>query len=303
MPAQVESGNTKGGKTMRFVIALLAVTVLWPQSLQSQELRSIQVDGAVLQYEVAGSGPAVVLLHGWAHDLDSWHFLFPVLAEHYTTIRLNRRGFSTSTGHPDTSLDPLDLLALLDSLGVQRAAVIGHSQGADGALRFALEFPERLTGLVLFGSGPPSGFGLPWNGPDRLPAGYVRVAREEGMEAWLGLWDGHPISNGFVEGTEGAEIGFAMVAGYDGRDLIDPQPSANSTPDPEIGRLSEINGPTLVISGEFEMPYFQIAGDVLAYGISNANRVIVEGGGHSVHLQQPDRFNREILQFLSMINH
>jgi pimeloyl-ACP methyl ester carboxylesterase len=288
---------------MRSFLVLFAVTILWAPSLHSQELGSIQVDGAVLQYEVEGNGPAVVLLHGWAHNLESWHFLFPVLAENYTTIRLNRRGFSTSTGHPDTSLDPLDVLELLDSLGIQRAVMIGHSQGADSALRFALAFPDRLTGLVLFGSGPPSGFGLPWNGPDRPPAGYMRVAREEGMEAWASLWDGHPISDGFVEGTEGADIGFAMVAEYDGRDLLDPQPSANATPPPEIERLGEITIPTLVISGELEMPYFQIAGDVLAYGIQTANRVIVEGGGHSVHLQQPDRFNREIVQFLSTIQH
>lgn len=285
---------------MKQQVALLLVALLpCSGALHAQDTRSLPVEGAVVQYEVAGTGPAVVLLHGWAHDLRSWQFLFPELAENYTTIRLNRRGFASSSGTPDVSLDPIDLRILLDSLGIDRAVVLGHSQGASSALRFALEFPQRLSGLVLFGSGPPAGFGLVRNGPDRLPEGHARVAREQGMTAWVGLWEGHPITNGFVEGTAGAEIGQAMVEEYDGRDLREPQLSANATPAPRIDRLSEIAVPTLVITGELEMPYFKIAGDALAYAIRGAQRVVISGGGHDVHLQQPERFNGEIRKFLS----
>lgn len=284
------------------VVALLAVAVLATGRLHAQEVRSLPVHNAVLRYEVAGSGPAVVLLHGWAHDLRSWHFLFPELAENYTTIRINRRGFASSTGFPDVSLDPLDLRGLLDSLEIERAVVVGHSQGATSALRFALAFPDRVKGLVLLGSGPPAGFSLPWNGPDRLPQGHARIAREQGMTAWVALWDGHPITNGFIAGTEGAAIGEAMVEAYDGRDLLQPQTSANATADVEINRLGDIRIPTLVVTGEMEMPYFRIAADVLAYGIPGAERIVIAGGGHSVHLQQPGRFNSEIKRFLTNVN-
>jgi 2-succinyl-6-hydroxy-2,4-cyclohexadiene-1-carboxylate synthase len=286
---------------MKIQPVAFAAFFFMPLAIQAQESKVLEVNGATISYEVSGSGPAVVLLHGWAHSMETWHFLFPFLSEEYTAIRLNRRGFASSTGHPDTSVDPLDLRTLLDTLRIQHAVVVGHSQGANSALRFALEFPERLSGLVLFGSGPPAGLGLPWSGPDRMPQGHARVAREDGMEAWLMLWAGHPINNGFVEGTEGAEIGRATVAEYDGRDLINPQPSANATPAPDIGSLGEIAVPTLVIHGELEMPYFQVAGEVLAYGIPTADRVVVDGGGHSVHLQQPERFNAEILRFLRSV--
>ena len=121
------------------------------------------------------------------------------------------------------------------------------------------------------------------------------------MAAWFALWNGHPINNGFVDGTEGAEIGLAMVEAYDGRDLLNPQSSANATPSPDIARLSEVSVPTLILTGELEMPYFQIAGNVLAYGIPGVERVVVSGGGHSVHLQQPERVNNEIIRFLSVI--
>ncbi len=194
--------HLKTGGTMKQFLVLVVATTCATGALQAQDLRSLPVEGAVLQYEVAGTGPAVVLLHGWAHSLESWHYLFPDLAETYTTLRFDRRGFARSSGMPDTSLDPLDVQVLLDSLGIEKTVVVGHSQGANSALRFALEFPERLSGLILLGSGPPSGLGVPWNGPDRLPRGHAQIAREEGMAAWLALWNGHPINNGFVDGTE-----------------------------------------------------------------------------------------------------
>ena len=60
------------------------------------------------------------------------------------------------------------------------------------------------------------------------------------------LLNGHPMMNGFVEGSEGFEIATAMFGAYDGRDLLNPKPSANATPPPDVGRLSEIVVPTLL---------------------------------------------------------
>lgn len=286
--------------SLKFLV--LATALLSFQALSAQERQTIQVDEAILEYEVAGNGPAVVLLHGLANSLESWNFLFPVLSENYRVIRLNRRGYSTSTGSPDTSLDPLDVLALMDSLGIERAAVVGHSQGANSALRLALTFPERVGALILYGAAPPRGLGLPRTMADRFPEGQAAIARNQGMAAWVALWDGHSINNGFVDGSEGQKIAEAMLRAYDGRNLRDPQPSAAVTPSPDIERLSEINAPTLVINGEFEMPSFQIAGDVFAYLIPNASRVVVEGGGHQVHLQQAEAFNNQLLRFLDTVS-
>lgn len=281
---------------------LLALTwaLVGAATLFGQE-QLVSVDEVTLRYEVAGDGPAVALLHGWGHSRESWHFLFPELSEEYKVIRYDRRGFGQSGGSPDGSLDPIDLRNLLDSLDIDKAVVAGHSQGAGSALRFALAFPERLSALVLFGNGPPSGFGLPWSGPDAIPLGMAETAREHGLEAMRAKFDGHPILNGFVDGAEGYEIALSMWEAYEGRDLLYPKPSAHATPPADIKRLSEVVVPTLVITGEMEMPYFQIGADALAYGIPNAERVVVQGGGHSVHLQQPERFNAEFRRFLASV--
>ena len=277
-----------------------AIFLLAPSQISAQE-RFISLDDVKLRYEIAGNGPAVVLLHGWGVDLESWHFLFPNLSDEYTVIRYDRRGFGQSEGPADQSLDPIDLRKLLDELKIDRAVVLGHSQGGGSALRFAFAFPERISGLILFGAGPPPGFGLPWNGPDAFPSGLGLIAKEYGLDSMRAIVYAHPLANGFIEGSEGLNIVRRMFGAYNAQDLLEPKPSANATPAPHISKLSEIKVPTLVITGEMEMPYFQIAADALAYGIPNAERVTVPRGGHSVMLQQPESFNREIKEFLNRV--
>lgn len=254
-----------------------------------------------MRYQVSGDGDAVILLHGWGNSLESWHFLFPELAANYKTVRYDRRGFGKSGGSPDVSLDPVDLCLLMDSLKIEKAVIIGHSQGGGSALGFALAYPDRLTGLVLFGAAAPAGFGLPWNGPDAFPSNMVQIAREHGLDSMKTMFAGHPVGKGIVLGTEGADIMIAMFGAYDGRDILNSKPTANATPAPDIKRLGEVKVPALVITGEMEMPYFKIVSDALAYGIPNAVRAVIPGGGHSVHLQQPALFNAEIKKFLGSI--
>lgn len=278
------------------IFALLVAGMLVP-SLGSGQARSISVGDVELRFDVAGQGPAVVLLHGWAIDRRSWSFLVPDLEDQFTVVSLDRRGFGESGSSPDLSLEPGDVAAVLDDLGIERAVIVGHSQGGGSALRFALNHPERVESLVLYGSTPPGGFGLRWNGPDALPP-RGRIAREEGLDSMKALFPDHPISDGFVPGTPGDSLLNLMFGEYEGRDLLDPVPSARATPDPQFEDLSKVDVPTLVVTGELEMPYFQIVSDALAYGIRGAERVRLPGGGHSVHLQQPEAFNSLLLEFI-----
>jgi 3-oxoadipate enol-lactonase len=243
----------------------------------------------------------VLLLHGWGNDSRSWDLLVPQLEADYQVIRYDRRGFGRSGDSPDQSLDPIDIRDLLDHLKIENAVVLGHSQGAGSALRFAFAFPNRTRALVLYGAGAPPGFGLPWNGPDAIPAGLVEAAREEGLAAMRAKFKGHPILNGWVEGTPGLKIHLQTWESYEARDMLSPRTPSEATQPADIKRLSEIVAPTLVITGEMEMPFFDITSDALAYGIPKAERVVVAGGGHSVHLQQPDRFAGEIRRFLDSV--
>ncbi len=284
----------------KVIVIFFVITMCFVQIYAEGE--HLTIDVIKFHYEKQGEGPAVILVHGWGVSLDSWHFLFPDLTDKYTVIRYDRRGFGKSEGIPNLSQDPADLSHLLKHLKIEKAVIIGHSQGAEVALRFVLSFPEQSSGLVLFGCSTPDGFGLSWNGPDAFPADMIQTAQDKGLDAMRALFAGHPLGNGFVVGTEGNEIMAKMFLAYEGKDLLNPQPKRKINSKSSIERLSEISVSTLVITGELEMPYFKIVSDALAYGITNSERVIVKGGGHSVMLQQPERFNAEIKRFLSKLS-
>src|SRR6478736_7222636 len=108
-------------------------------------------EGARLRWRLEGTGPALVLLHGWALDLQSWDAVVPHLVSHFTVLRFDRRGFGLSEGQPDIHRNVEDLGALLDAAGIADAAVLGMSQGARFAIHFALRCPESTRALVLDG--------------------------------------------------------------------------------------------------------------------------------------------------------
>ncbi|HXM55057.1 MAG TPA: alpha/beta hydrolase [Candidatus Dormibacteraeota bacterium] len=154
----------------------------------------VDVNGARLWYEsagAAGTGPAaVVLLHGHLIDSGQWDGQFAEFARSFAVVRYDARGF----GRSDLPAGPFayheDLLGLLDALGIERAALVGCSGGGMTAIDLALEHPERVTALVLVGSGL-SGYRFPSEMPAKVAearaaraAGEIERAVELGLQVW-----------------------------------------------------------------------------------------------------------------------
>jgi len=114
--------------------------------------RHVDQERARLRWRLEGNGPALVLLHGWALDLQSWDAVVPHLVSGFTVLRFDRRGFGLSEGQPDIHRNVEDLRALLDAAGIASAAVLGMSQGARFAIHFALRCPGMTSALVLDGA-------------------------------------------------------------------------------------------------------------------------------------------------------
>jgi 3-oxoadipate enol-lactonase len=114
--------------------------------------RLTRPDGAVIQYETAGEGPAIVFAHGLGGNHLSWWQTAPVFAADHRVVVLSHRGFPPSTtpgGVPDPTLYASDLVALLDHLGIDKAVIAGQSMGGWTAVETALLAPERVAGLVM----------------------------------------------------------------------------------------------------------------------------------------------------------
>jgi pimeloyl-ACP methyl ester carboxylesterase len=110
------------------------------------------MSGAKLHYHTSGSGPAVILLHGYAETSRMWEPLIPRLAEKFTVIAPDLPGIGDSeipTSGLDMKSAAQSVRALARSLGVERASVVGHDIGLMVAYAYAAQFPEEVGKLVL----------------------------------------------------------------------------------------------------------------------------------------------------------
>jgi haloacetate dehalogenase len=116
----------------------------------------IPTGDATLHAEVGGSGPPLLLLHGYPQTHVAWHKVAPGLARHFTVVAPDLRGYGDSVGPPG---DPLhhnyskrvmaqDMLALMRALGFERFAIAGHDRGGRVAYRLCLDHPEAARCLV-----------------------------------------------------------------------------------------------------------------------------------------------------------
>jgi pimeloyl-ACP methyl ester carboxylesterase len=111
-----------------------------------------QVDGVRVHYVRAGSGPLIVLLHGWPQTSDCWRHVLPDLAADHTVVAPDLRGYGLSD-KPATGYDKrrmaADMAGLVDALGYERAVVVGHDRGARVGHRWALDRPEQVERLAV----------------------------------------------------------------------------------------------------------------------------------------------------------
>jgi pimeloyl-ACP methyl ester carboxylesterase len=112
-----------------------------------------EVGGARLRFVEQGEGPPVVLLHGFASALETWHGVMAELAKKHHVLALDMKGFGWSS-RPEGDYSPQGeaqlVLALMEQRNIHGAAVVAHSWGSSVALAMALAAPERVTRLVLY---------------------------------------------------------------------------------------------------------------------------------------------------------
>ena len=255
----------------------------------------IEVRGARLRVRTAGKGPAVLLLHGWTLDLDMWTPQFATLASRYRLIAFDRRGYGLSSGAPSIEHDLADIAQLLAILAVERVTVVGMSQGARVALRWAMRSPHTTACLVL--DGPPHDLlavGRP-DGEITLSV-YRELVRNEGIEAFRRQWLEHPLMRLRTSDARARGLLREMVGRYPGRDLL-----ANDTEHlPEIGDLEQLDLPVLVINGEHDTDVRIGAGAGLARALAQVQVAVIPDAGHLSNLDNPGAYDTALSEFISL---
>jgi 3-oxoadipate enol-lactonase len=240
-----------------------------------------------LWYEDSGAGPPVVLLHESVVDSRIWDPFLPHVEGRLRTIRYDQRGYGRSPmwTAPYSPVD--DLVSVLDTAGVEKAALVGTSRGGRIAIQAALERPERVSALVLVGSG--------------LAGNPVNVDVSPELEE---RWDAAEARGDLAELAEiDLEIWAPMGVDDELRAMFVENAEASNSPDPELdapstGRLGEISVPTLVVTAARDVPAINELGERIAREIPGAQRAVIEDSDHMVQWRAPKELAQLVLDFL-----
>jgi pimeloyl-ACP methyl ester carboxylesterase len=242
-------------------------------------------DGVGIHYEVHGSGPAVLLSHGYSATCRMWDGQIAAFQDRYRIIVWDMRGH----GQSDYPTDPLaysegatveDMAAILRACGERRAVIGGLSLGGCMTLAFHLRHRAMCRALMLFDTGPgykSNDARAAWN-----RRAYERAADLEarGLAALGGSDEVRMSQHRDARGLAGAARG--MLAQQDAGVI-------NSLPDIKV--------PALVLVGADDTN-FLTATDYMASRIPGARKVVIPDAGHAANLHQPAAFNAAMGAFL-----
>jgi pimeloyl-ACP methyl ester carboxylesterase len=260
----------------------------------------VQTRDTRVRYIDVGAGPAVVLLHGFASSLETWAAVIPALEKTHRVIALDLRGFGW-TDRPEADYSPQGqaelVLEVLDHLGVDRAAVVGHSWGASVALALTLRAPARVTRLALYDA---------WAYESQLPSFFV-WARLSGV--------GETLFSMYYR--EQAERRLAL-AFHDKRhvtpELIDAVYKAMERPGTVAAALATVRGqrfteverryreidkPTLILWGREDRVSALAMGERLQRDLRQAQLRTYARCGHFPMLEAASESTGDLVQFLS----
>lgn len=257
------------------------------------------INGVEHYFEVAGAGPPLVLIHGMGLDRRMWDAQVAPLASRCRIVRYDVRGHGRSgrplTGYRDERFE--DLRQLLIHLKIERAHLMGLSMGAEIVVGFTLRHPEMVRSLIAV---DPYVEGYRFQAWDSKAVWMI--AREKGAQEAVSYWITDPIFAPALEKPDVAACLRQMVAGHSGVMWADPGPYPRPTgprPPRDFERLEEVAVPTLVIVGENDLPDFHAIAGSMAARIANAQQVVIPDASHMSPMEQPQKINEIVLQFLS----
>src|SRR5258708_7657340 len=246
-------------------------------------------DGVNIYYEVHGSGPPLILTHGYSSTSAMWQGQIAALSEHHKLVLWDMRGHGQSDypGDPaaySEALTVADIAALLDEVGAARAIVGGLSLGGYMSLAFYRAHPERVSALLIIHTGP--GFKKDearevWN--QRARATADRFDREVLDVLKSASRERSTVSHRDASGLARAARG--MLTQRDAK---------------VIEVLPEIKVPSLVVVGADDTP-FLAASDYMAAKIPGAKKVVIPSAGHAVNIDHPQAFIDAVLPFLDSL--
>ena len=246
---------------------------------ETTETSFVQNDGAQIWYAAYGSGPAVILLHGGLGHSGNWGFQVPALLENgYRVIVIDSRGHGRSTRDEKPysyELMATDVVAVMDTLQLQKAALVGWSDGACIALVLASKSPERVEGVFFFAC-------------NTDPSGTKEIEFTPILKRCINR---HVKDYQQLSSTPDQFDEFSNAVGLMQR--TQPNYSAED--------LAQIHVPVAIVQSEHDEFIKREHAEYLAQSIPGAEYIFLQGVSHFAPLQRPAQFNNTVFGFLNKI--
>lgn len=259
------------------------------------------VNGVEIAFDDTGSGPVVVLLHGYPFNRSLWRDQVAVLQQKHRVVVPDLRGHGESAVVPGPSTMELmagDVAGLLDTLNITQATIGGLSMGGYVALAFYRLFPSRVRSLILAATRAQGDN----DEAKRNRAVQATKARQEGMEGIVDallpkMLTADTVKNGpeIVKHLRGMMAGTnpeGAAAALEGMAIRQDQTSF----------LSQITVPTLIMVGSEDAITPPADAELMHREIAGSRLEIINGAGHVVNLEKPEEFNATVASFLNAID-
>ncbi|MCS6304886.1 MAG: alpha/beta fold hydrolase [Nitrospira sp.] len=271
-------------------------------------IKTVLVHDQRIAYLDIGTGPPVILIHGFGGSMWQWEHQQHALSQHFRTLTLDLPGSGLSD-KPDIDYLPDQMLdfciGFMDALEIPQATLVGNSMGAGLAIGMALTHPARIDKLVLID-------GLPSHVKAKLTSRSFRQALESRVPSWLVSF-GNWLFGGLVTESVLKEIVHdhrlltPAVIERSTRNrrrpgIIKPIMAVrNALPSWEADfapRLSSIAHPTMIIWGEYDRLFPMAVGEELHHRIRGSTLVRVPDAGHMPQWERPDLVNRSLIAYI-----
>ncbi len=247
-----------------------------------------------LHYRAHGraTGEAIVLLHGWPDSGHSYSRVMPLLPTHFHAVAPDLRGFGDSekpeTGYTIPEL-AADVVALLDTLGIERATVVGHSFGSFVARRVAEATTGRVSRLVLIGSGFRAANDVTRSVldelrtlPDPVPESFARAFQASTIHI--------PLADSFFDELIGESL--KLPSRLWSRLL------SGLLAFEDVEALGRVRCPTLLLWGDRDALFSRADQDQLLAALPDARLRIYEDTGHCPNWERPDAVAADLVGFI-----
>ncbi len=244
-----------------------------------------------------GEGPLLVLLHGIGGNRTNWRDQMPVFSRHFTTVAWDARGYGLSddyAGDLDFKDFARDLERVLDHYGAQKAHLLGLSMGGRIIQDFYEMYPHRVLSLVLCDTRS-GDFHQSWE----ARVEFVRLRKEPLLQGKTPAEMAPPVAETLIGPTSSREAFNRLVdsmAALHKESYIKTIEASGLQP--QTLNIASIGAPTLIVCGEYDRLTPPEVSEGMHRKIRDSELAIIEDAGHLSNIENPDRFNEVVLDFL-----